>query len=100
MGSALPLRLLAAVVVVEDVDAVVNATLATFARRQPLCAPFACSQLLRAPLACSQFFRARMSTKEVDEQMLNVQNKTLSYFAEWVPDSIKASVGDISPKCA
>merc|ERR1712194_122997 len=28
-------------------------------------------------------FRGRMSTKEVDEQMLNVQNKNSSYFVEW-----------------
>ena len=30
-------------------------------------------------------FRGRMSTKEVDEQMLNVQNKNSSYFVEWIP---------------
>ena len=37
---------------------------------------------------------ARMSTKEVDEQMLNVQNKNSSYFVEWIPNNIKASVCD------
>ena len=31
--------------------------------------------------ACA-LFRGRMSTKEVDEQMLNVQNKNSSYFVE------------------
>ena len=31
--------------------------------------------------ACS-LFRGRMSTKEVDEQMLNVQNKNYSYLVE------------------
>jgi len=39
-----------------------------------------------------------MSTKEVDEQMLNVQNKNSSYFVEWIPNNIKASVCDIPPK--
>ena len=34
--------------------------------------------------ACA-LFRGRMSTKEVDEQMLNVQNKNSSYFVEWIP---------------
>merc|ERR1712027_300583 len=42
--------------------------------------------------------RGRMSTKEVDEQMLNVQNKNSSYFVEWIPNNIKASVCDIPPK--
>ncbi|CAK0874080.1 unnamed protein product, partial [Prorocentrum cordatum] len=35
---------------------------------------------------------------EVDEQMLNVQNKNSSYFVEWIPNNIKASVCDIPPK--
>ena len=47
--------------------------------------------------ACCMF-RGRMSTKEVDEQMLNVQNKNSSYFVEWIPNNIKSSVCDIPPK--
>merc|ERR1711881_774634 len=47
--------------------------------------------------ACAMF-RGRMSTKEVDEQMLNVQNKNSSYFVEWIPDNIKSSICDIPPK--
>merc|ERR1711998_576830 len=47
--------------------------------------------------ACAMF-RGRMSTKEVDEQMLNVQNKNSSYFVEWIPNNIKSSVCDIPPK--
>merc|ERR1712021_287737 len=39
-----------------------------------------------------------MSTKEVDEQMLNVQNKNSSYFVEWIPNNIKSSICDIPPK--
>merc|ERR1719230_972577 len=38
--------------------------------------------------ACA-LFRGRMSTKEVDEQMLNVQNKNSSYFVEWIPTTIQ-----------
>ena len=30
--------------------------------------------------------------------MLNVQNKNSSYFVEWIPNNIKASVCDIPPK--
>ncbi|KAI4303525.1 hypothetical protein MLD38_039139 [Melastoma candidum] len=32
----------------------------------------------------------KMSTKEVDEQMLNVQNKNSSYFVEWIPNNVKS----------
>merc|ERR1712178_330892 len=49
-------------------------------------------------LTASAMFRGRMSTKEVDEQMLNVQNKNASYFVEWIPNNIKSSVCDIPPK--
>merc|ERR1712124_209054 len=47
--------------------------------------------------ACG-LFRGRMSTKEVDEQMLNVQNKNSSYFIEWIPNNMKCGVCDIPPK--
>merc|ERR1711881_698019 len=49
-------------------------------------------------LTAARMFRGRMSTKEVDEQMLNVQNKNSSYFVEWIPNNIKSSVCDIPPK--
>merc|ERR1719469_848607 len=49
-------------------------------------------------LTASALFRGRMSTKEVDEQMLNVQNKNSSYFVEWIPNNIKSSICDIPPK--
>ncbi|KAI6688357.1 hypothetical protein NL676_025185 [Syzygium grande] len=47
------------------------------------------------PLQCSG---GKMSTKEVDEQMINVQNKNSSYFVEWIPNNVKSSVCDIPPK--
>ena len=49
-------------------------------------------------LTASAVFRGRVSTKEVDEQMLNVQNKNSSYFVEWIPNNVKCSVCDIPPK--
>ena len=39
-----------------------------------------------------------MSCKEVDKQMLNVCSKNSSYFVEWIPNNMKASVCDIPPK--
>merc|ERR1712207_128289 len=49
-------------------------------------------------LTAAALFRGRMSSKEVDEQMLNVCNKNSSYFVEWIPQNIKASICDIPPK--
>merc|ERR1712053_31841 len=49
-------------------------------------------------LTASALFRGKMSTKEVDEQMVNIQNKNSSYFVEWIPNNIKSSVCDIPPK--
>ena len=34
---------------------------------------------------------------QVDEQMLNVQNKNSSYFVEWIPNNVKSSICDIPP---
>ncbi|CAF3782191.1 unnamed protein product [Rotaria sp. Silwood1] len=49
-------------------------------------------------LTVAVIFRGRMSMKEVDEQMLNVQNKNSSYFVEWIPNNIKTAVCDIPPR--
>merc|ERR1712200_375900 len=35
---------------------------------------------------------------EVDEQMLNIQNKNSSYFVEWIPNNVKTAVCDIPPR--
>ncbi|CAG01113.1 unnamed protein product [Tetraodon nigroviridis] len=50
------------------------------------------------PRALPHLFRGRMSMKEVDEQMLNVQNKNSSYFVEWIPNNVKTAVCDIPPR--
>jgi tubulin beta len=49
-------------------------------------------------LTASAVFRGKVSTKEVDQQMLNVQSKNSNYFVEWIPNNIKSSVCDIAPK--
>jgi len=49
-------------------------------------------------LTASAIFRGRMSTKEVEEQLLNMQNKNSSYFVEWIPNNIKSTICDIPPK--
>ncbi|EFJ06170.1 hypothetical protein SELMODRAFT_135947 [Selaginella moellendorffii] len=49
-------------------------------------------------LTASAMYRGRMSTKEVDAQLLNVQTKNSSYFVEWIPNNVKTTVCDIPPK--
>merc|ERR1712072_53921 len=49
-------------------------------------------------LTVASIFRGRMSMKEVDEQMLNIQNKNSSYFVEWIPNNVKVAVCDIPPR--
>ena len=49
-------------------------------------------------LTVAAIFRGRLSMKEVDQQMLNVQNKNSSNFVEWIPNNVKTAVCDIPPK--
>merc|ERR1719397_1164012 len=49
-------------------------------------------------LTVAAVFRGRMSMKEVDEQMLNIQNKNSSYFVEWIPNNVKTADCDIPPR--
>ena len=49
-------------------------------------------------LTCAMMFRGEMSSKEVDDQMLNIMNKNSNYFVEWIPNNLKASICDIPPK--
>jgi len=49
-------------------------------------------------LTAASIFRGRMSMKEVDEQMLNVQTKNSNHFVEWIPNNTKTAVCDIPPR--
>lgn len=49
-------------------------------------------------LTVAAVFRGRMSMKEVDEQMLNVQKKNKDFFVEWIPNNVKTAVCDIPPR--
>ena len=52
--------------------------------------------LFNIPVAA--IFRGRVSMNEVDEQMLNIQNKNSAYFVEWIPNNVKTAVCDIPPR--
>jgi len=49
-------------------------------------------------LTCAMMFRGKMSSKEVDDQMLQMVSKNSSYFVEWIPNNLKASICDIPPQ--
>uniref|UniRef100_A0A8C4QAN6 Tubulin beta chain n=1 Tax=Eptatretus burgeri TaxID=7764 RepID=A0A8C4QAN6_EPTBU len=49
-------------------------------------------------LTAAAIFRGRVSMKEVDEQMLNIQNKNSSYFVDWIPNNVKTAVCNIPPR--
>ncbi|PAV89542.1 hypothetical protein WR25_11042 [Diploscapter pachys] len=49
-------------------------------------------------LTVAAMFRGRMSMREVDDQMMSVQNKNSSYFVEWIPNNVKTAVCDIPPR--
>ncbi|KAJ8973274.1 hypothetical protein NQ317_019540 [Molorchus minor] len=46
-------------------------------------------------LTVATIFRGRVSMKELDETMFNVQNSNSSYFVEWIPNNMKTAVCNI-----
>ncbi|KAL7677548.1 hypothetical protein ACOME3_003785 [Neoechinorhynchus agilis] len=48
-------------------------------------------------LTVAAMFRGRLSMKEIDDHILNAQNKNSSYFVEWIPNNVKTSLCDIPP---
>jgi hypothetical protein len=58
----------------------------------------ACDPRHERYLTVATIFRGHISMKEVDEQMLNIQNKNSSYFVEWILHNVKTAVCDIPPK--
>ncbi|XP_028343120.1 tubulin beta-1 chain isoform X1 [Physeter macrocephalus] len=49
-------------------------------------------------LTVAAIFRGKMSTKEVDAQLLAVQTRSSSCFVEWIPNNVKVAVCDIPPR--
>ena len=58
----------------------------------------ACDPMHGRYLTVALVFRGRMSMKEVDDQVLNVQKKNSSYFIDYIPNNIKTAVCDIPPR--
>jgi len=58
----------------------------------------ACDPRTGRYLTASAVFRGpNISTKDVEETMLQVKNKNTSQFVEWIPHNIKTSVCDVAP---
>ncbi|XP_061727171.1 tubulin beta chain-like isoform X3 [Cydia pomonella] len=49
-------------------------------------------------LTVATMFRGRMSMREVDNQIVAIQNKNSSFFVEWIPNNLKVSVCDVPPR--
>ncbi|KJE92574.1 tubulin beta-4 chain [Capsaspora owczarzaki ATCC 30864] len=49
-------------------------------------------------LTVAAMFRGKVSMKDVDDQMLAIQNKNSSYFVDWIPNNVKTAVCDVPPK--
>ena len=52
----------------------------------------------KTPLIVVTHYDQSMYDPQVDEQMINVQNKNSSYFVEWIPNNVKTAVCDIPPR--
>ena len=48
-------------------------------------------------LTCALMFRGKLSSKEVDDQMVSMITKNSSMFVEWIPNNLKASICDVPP---
>ncbi|KAK9447793.1 beta-tubulin [Limtongia smithiae] len=49
-------------------------------------------------LTVGTFFRGKVSVKEVEDQMRNVQTKNSAYFVEWIPNNVQTAICSIPPK--
>jgi tubulin beta len=46
----------------------------------------------------SAIFCGKVSMKEVEEQMQNVQSKNSAYFVKWIPNNVHTAECDIPPR--
>lgn len=58
----------------------------------------ACNPLRGRYLTAAVIFRGNVSVKQVDEEILAVQNKHSAQFAEWIPNNVKTAVCHIPPR--
>lgn len=49
-------------------------------------------------LTCAAIFRGLISSKEIEQQLMEIQEKRADSFANWVPNNIKTAICDIPPR--
>ncbi|TIA98780.1 hypothetical protein E3P92_03096 [Wallemia ichthyophaga] len=49
-------------------------------------------------LTVAAYFRGKVSMKEVEDQMNNMQNKNSDYFVEWIPNNVQTALCNVAPK--
>lgn len=49
-------------------------------------------------LTAAVLFRGNMSTKDVEDQVMNMQNKNSTYFVEWIPNNMKTAFCSVPPR--
>jgi len=49
-------------------------------------------------LTALAMYRGKVSTKEVEAEIHNLQARNSSYFVEWIPNNIKTAVCDVAPR--
>lgn len=49
-------------------------------------------------LTAAAMFRGQVAMKDVEEQMMQMQQKNSPFFVEWIPNNVKSSVCDIAPR--
>lgn len=49
-------------------------------------------------LTVAAYFRGKVSMKEVDDALYNIQTKDSQYFVEWIPNNVQSAHCDIAPK--
>lgn len=57
----------------------------------------ACNPTWGKYLTVATIFRGPISMKEVEETILETQNRNSQYFVEWIPNNVKTAVCNISP---
>ncbi|OAF67118.1 hypothetical protein A3Q56_05144 [Intoshia linei] len=57
-----------------------------------------CDPRLGKYMTAALIYRGRVSMKEVDEQIFNIQNNKSQSFIEWIPNNIICAVCDVAPR--
>ncbi|KAL3317920.1 hypothetical protein Ciccas_003427 [Cichlidogyrus casuarinus] len=58
----------------------------------------ACNPRMGKYLTLAAMFRGKMSVKEVDESVFQLQSKNSPYYVDWIPNNMKTSICSVPPK--